>query len=89
MPLCWRLHDVFVLTGVVPLLAMAEPVELKSHWMSTAEYGHETKDLEIVLDDGHSYTYRQVPASVYQGLISATSAGRYFIANIKGRVTEG
>ncbi len=75
-------------SGAVPLLAMPEPVELKSHWMSTASWDENTKELEIVLDDGHVYNYASVPASVYQGLVSASSAGKYFIANIKGRFAE-
>lgn len=53
--------------------------------MDTAEYDPDTKELEIVLDDGNSYTYSNVPESVYRDLISASSAGKYFRANIRDR----
>ena len=69
-------------------MADTEPVELRSSWMSTAQYDPDDKSLEITLDDGKSYTYLGVPSQVYQGLITAPSAGRYFIANIKGRFAE-
>ena len=68
---------------------MADAVQLRSAWMSTAEYDPDSKELEIVLDDGKSYTYSNVPAQIYQGLISAYSAGKYFRANIRDRFPEG
>jgi len=70
-------------------MADSQPVQLKSTWMSTAEYDADEKSLEITLDDGKSYTYENVPLQVYQALISAPSAGKFFRANIRDRFSVG
>ncbi|MBI5841248.1 MAG: KTSC domain-containing protein [Chloroflexi bacterium] len=41
--------------------------------------------LEIEFNSGGVYQYFNVPASVYQALMSAASHGTYFHANIKDR----
>ncbi len=41
--------------------------------------------LEIEFNSGGVYQYFNVPASVYQALMSASSHGTYFHANIKDR----
>ncbi|NOH03142.1 MAG: KTSC domain-containing protein [Chloroflexi bacterium] len=41
--------------------------------------------LEIEFNSGGVYQYFNVPASVYQALMRASSHGRYFHANIKDR----
>ena len=50
-----------------------------------ASVGYESGTLHIRFHSGGLYRYSNVPASVYQGLMSAASKGRYFHANIKGR----
>ena len=47
--------------------------------------GYEGSTLHIRFHSGGLYSYYNVPLSVYNGLMSAGSKGRYFHANIKGR----
>ncbi len=46
-------------------------------------YDFHTSILEIEFNSGGVYQYFNVPASVYQALISASSHGTYFHAYIK------
>ena len=45
--------------------------------------GYENGTLYVAFNSGGLYSYSGVPASVYSGLLSASSKGRYFHANIK------
>jgi hypothetical protein len=47
--------------------------------------GYENSTLEIAFVDGGIYQYLGVALSVYQGLMSASSKGRYFHHFIKDR----
>lgn len=47
--------------------------------------GYEGSTLHIRFNSGGLYAYYNVPASIYNGLMSASSHGKYFHANIKGR----
>lgn len=47
--------------------------------------GYENNTLYIRFHSGGLYSYSNVPESVYQGLMTAGSHGRYFHYNIKGR----
>lgn len=47
--------------------------------------GYEGTTLHIRFNSGGLYAYYNVPASVYNGLMGASSKGKYFHANIKGR----
>lgn len=49
-----------------------------------ASIGYEGGVLHIRFNSGGLYAYYDVPDSVYKGLMSASSHGRYFHANIKG-----
>ncbi len=46
--------------------------------------GYENGTLYIRFHSGGLYSYQNVPVAVYQGLMSASSKGRYFHSNIKG-----
>ena len=46
--------------------------------------GYENGTLYIRFNSGGMYSYSDVPYSVYQGLMSASSQGKYFHAYIKG-----
>jgi hypothetical protein len=46
-------------------------------------YDESTNTLEIEFDSGGVYQYYDVPSSVYQGLMNASSHGEYFHVNIK------
>jgi hypothetical protein len=47
--------------------------------------GYENSTLEIAFNSGGVYQYSGVPASVYQGLMAASSQGTYFHAYIKDK----
>jgi hypothetical protein len=62
---------------------------ITSSLIREASYDTSSRTLTVVLTSGRSYTYQNVDQSVYQGLISAESAGRFFNRNIVGRFTTG
>lgn len=45
--------------------------------------GYENGTLYIQFHSGGLYSYRNVPTSVYRGLMNASSHGKYFHAHIK------
>lgn len=49
-----------------------------------ASIGYENRTLYICFHKGGTYAYFNVPQSVYAGLMSAGSHGKYFHAFIKG-----
>jgi len=59
---------------------------ISSTAISSVEYNDETEEMTVTFaDGGQSYTHPGVPWEVFDGLVSATSAGRYYHANIKGQ----
>lgn len=48
-------------------------------------YDPESSTLEIEFNNGRLYQYSEVPAEEHQGLMSASSHGTYFNANIRNR----
>ena len=53
--------------------------------LASVGYDASTETLEIEFNDGGVYQYDSVPQSEYDGLMSASSHGKYFHRNIKGR----
>lgn len=62
---------------------------ITSSLIREASYNTTASTLTVVLTNGRRYTYQGVDQSVYQGLISADSAGRFFNKNIVGKFTTG
>lgn len=62
---------------------------ITSSLIREASYDTSRRTLTVVLNSGRSYTYQNVDQSVYQGLVSAESAGRFFNRNIVGKFTTG
>ena len=58
---------------------------LNSSAITSAGYDDETKEMDITFSGGSSYTFHSVPAEIFDGLISAGSAGQYYHQNIKGQ----
>lgn len=52
--------------------------------LRTVGYDEATQTLEIEFHSGGVYQYNSVPRSIYEGLMSASSHGKYFHAHIKG-----
>lgn len=50
-----------------------------------ASVGYEGTTLHIRFNSGGLYAYYNVPTRIYNSLMSASSKGGYFHANIKGR----
>lgn len=46
-------------------------------------YDRSTQTLEIEFNSGSVYQYYNVPESVYNGLMNASSHGQYFAQNIR------
>ena len=51
--------------------------------LSSVGYDSSTSTLEVEFNSGSVYQYSNVPASVHSALMSASSHGQYFNANIK------
>jgi hypothetical protein len=67
-----------------------ERVALNSSSLVSAAYNAETESLDIEFVRGpHTYTYYGVPRDVFEGLVSAESAGAFFNANIRNRFASG
>lgn len=53
--------------------------------LSEATYDPDVENLTVTFVSGETYTYFNIPASVYRGLQNAGSAGQYFARQIRGR----
>lgn len=74
-----------VFTAAVSAADM-EMQTVKSSLLDKVGYDAETKTLVIhMLNSLDVYTYKDVPQSIYDGLIDADSKGTYFVDKIKGK----
>ena len=60
-------------------------IAVQSSDLSAVDYDEWTGTLVIAFNSGGVYEYYRVPYSEYAGLMNASSHGKYFHANIKGR----
>jgi len=60
-------------------------VLVESTTLASAGHDGRAAILELQFRNGAVYRYFHVPASVYRDLLSASSKGRYFNQNIRGR----
>ncbi len=51
--------------------------------LASVGYDPTSQTLEVEFLSSGIYQYFNVPSNIYQGLMSASSHGKYFIANIK------
>ena len=56
---------------------------LNSSAIRRVSYDMSKMTLDVTFVRGRTYTYYGVPASVYINLVTAPSAGRYFVFNIR------
>jgi hypothetical protein len=63
-------------------------IEVASSMISSAEYDEETQDLDIYFPNGKIYRFSLVPLEIVEGFKNASSQGKYFNANIKGKYTS-
>lgn len=62
-----------------------ERIPVRSTNIKEVGYNIDSSILEIVFNDGVTYRYYDVPQSVYDGLITAGSAGQYFHRMIRDK----
>ena len=60
-------------------------VFISSSAISAVNYDVSTRVMLITFKSGRTYPFCGVPEVVYEGLKNATSAGRYYHRNVKGR----
>jgi hypothetical protein len=60
-------------------------VSLQSSVLSVADYDALTQRLTLTFKSQKIYTYAEVPLEVYQALVLAESAGKYYGAHIRGK----
>jgi len=58
-------------------------IPVESSNLSSVGYDPDRRVLEIEFNSGGIYQYSSVPKSEYDGLMSASSKGSYFVQNIK------
>lgn len=51
--------------------------------LASIGYDYSSSTLEVEFNNGGIYQYFNVPSSVYEGLMNASSHGQYFDQNIK------
>ncbi len=61
---------------------------LRSSNLASADYSPETRTLSITFKSGSTYSYADVDQGTYDGLLSATSPGKYFSENIRDTFTS-
>jgi hypothetical protein len=58
-------------------------MQLESTNLKRCRYNHDSARLEITFHNGAEWIYLDVPPSIYEDLIEAESAGKFFGAEIK------
>jgi len=61
-----------------------ERITVRSSNIRSVGYDPGSSTLEVEFNSGSIYQYLEVSKDEYEGLMSASSKGRYFNANIKG-----
>lgn len=59
--------------------------KVQSSNLNAVDYNTETKDMLIEFYTGQKYLYKQVPFTVYNELLHASSKGAYFNKNIRNK----
>ena len=62
---------------------MPDMTPVSSSNLSAVGYDSQNRQLFIRFHSGALYVYRNVPQSVYEGLMNASSLGQYHAAHIK------
>jgi hypothetical protein len=58
---------------------------LNSSAIRSASWDSETGEMELVFTSDQSYSFGNVPEHIFEGLVTARSAGSYYAQQIKGR----
>lgn len=57
---------------------------VNSTMLHAVGYDAEKHELEAIFNTGHIYLYKNVPAEIYQGLMTADSLGRFMQSQVIG-----
>lgn len=57
----------------------------RSGMISKIAYNESEKLLTLTFNSGGAYAYKDVPKEVFDGILAAESAGKYYHAHIKGK----
>ena len=60
-------------------------VPLASSMLASMHYDKDDRTLDLAFRSGRTYTLSDVPPDIVLGLVHASSPGRYFNDNIKGK----
>ena len=58
---------------------------VKSSNILRVRYDDKEKAMEVEFNNGGTYRYADVPKKLFEGMVQAPSAGKYFFAEIKGK----
>lgn len=58
---------------------------LNSNVIESCAYNDTDKELILDFKSGGSHKYSDVPKEIFDGILAADSAGKYFHANIRGK----
>ena len=61
---------------------------LASSNLNACRYDADERVLQIRFNSGRTYSYKDVPEDVFEGLQQASSPGQYFNSNVKGVFSE-
>jgi hypothetical protein len=65
----------------MPLLTQ----QFSSTAIARGQWDSDTQELELQFTNGGSYTFENVPESIWEGLCTARSVGSYYASQIRGR----
>lgn len=57
----------------------------RSGMLKAIEYDEVKNDLTVTFNNGGSYVYHDVPKEMFDGILAAESAGKYYLAHIKDK----
>jgi len=63
-------------------------VAIVSSLLSAADYDPATSTLTVTFKSGAKHAYQGVPEDEFAALVTAASAGKYFLANIRDQYTQ-
>ena len=67
---------------------MQQPFTLASSLLRGGSYDPDAQELRLTFKSGQTWAYAGVPQDEVDALTSASSAGAYFLASIKGSYPE-
>jgi hypothetical protein len=77
------LREEIELNGLSVMLCSMNRVSVSSSNLRSVGYNEEEQILEIEFNGGRVYQYFNVPPKIHNGLMAASSHGKYFHRNIK------